>query len=102
MARHSLFRLGRGRLRRAPVPVPPLWIMLARYVGLDDRQRDRTWQAIAAATWSVPTAWREAVWLLDSRAPSVESVAAFLAAVASPPRVAQVVEALGPLVAGRR
>jgi hypothetical protein len=80
-----------------PPPPPPLWLTLAQYWGLSERQTRQVWTAIYRARWQVAAAWRMSLTHFEGQHPrlrSPERVQHFLRENVMPETIVNVVEAL--------
>jgi hypothetical protein len=82
------------RPQRPTVAAPLFWQMLGHYFSLDEKQQARVWGAIGQSRWSAVREWRQAVLLLDTLSPSIDTVMTFLEQSTPPERLLEVLEGL--------
>jgi hypothetical protein len=78
-------------------PPPPLWLTLAQYWRLSERQTRQTWAALYRARWQVASAWRMVLVHFEGQHPSLRSperVWNFLSVNVQPETCINVIEAL--------
>jgi hypothetical protein len=51
-------------------PPPPLWLTLAQFWGLSERQTRQSWSALYRARWSTAAAWRQTLAHFEGQHPA--------------------------------